>query len=158
MSDSSVAPRTVAHQAPLSMGLSWQEYWSGLPFPPPGDLPDPGNEPASPVLAGRFFTTEPPGKPKHSDTLLYTLFESVSSNKFLNMYWRVWRFLRLLLDIGKISWMILWFSQQCKRVSILLTLSVFSGEIGYNTLYFLPKRGLSFLPTFRLAWWCGLAN
>ena len=40
-----------------SMGLSQQEYWSGLPFPPPGDLPDPGIEPAAPALAGRFFTT-----------------------------------------------------------------------------------------------------
>ena len=50
---------TVAGQAPLSMGFSRQEYWSGLPFPPPGDLVDPGIEPASPVspaLAGRFFT------------------------------------------------------------------------------------------------------
>ena len=59
-----VTPYTVAHQAPLE--FSRQEYWSELPFPPPGDLPDPGAEPvspASPVLAGRFFTTEPPGKP-----------------------------------------------------------------------------------------------
>ena len=58
-------PLTVAHQAALSVGLSRQEYWSGLPFPIPGDLPDPGVEPASlasPALAGRFFTTEPPGK------------------------------------------------------------------------------------------------
>ena len=55
-------PRTVAHQAPLSMGFPRQEYWSGLRFPPPGDLPNPGIEPASPALAGRFFTTEPPGK------------------------------------------------------------------------------------------------
>ena len=54
---------TVAHQAPLSMGFSRQEYWSGLPFPPPGDLPDPGIEPASPALAGGFFTTKSPGKP-----------------------------------------------------------------------------------------------
>ena len=57
---------TVAHQAPLSMGFPRQEYWSRLPFPPPGDLPDPGIEPASamsPALAGRSFTTEPPGKP-----------------------------------------------------------------------------------------------
>ena len=45
------------------MGFSWPEYWAGLPFPPPGYLPDPGIEPESPVLAGRFFTTEPPGKP-----------------------------------------------------------------------------------------------
>ena len=56
-------PWTVAHQAPLSMGFPRQEYWSGLPFPPPGDLLDPGIEPKSPALAGGFFTTEPPGKP-----------------------------------------------------------------------------------------------
>ena len=52
--------RTVAHQAPLSMGFSMQECWSGLPCPPPGDLPDPGIKPASlvsPALAGRFFAT-----------------------------------------------------------------------------------------------------
>ena len=48
---------TVAHQAPLSMGFSRQEYWSELPCPPSGDLPDPGMEPASPTLAGGFFTT-----------------------------------------------------------------------------------------------------
>ena len=51
---------TVSCQAPLSMGFSWQEYWSGLSCPPPGDLPDPGTEPASfksLALAGRFFTT-----------------------------------------------------------------------------------------------------
>ena len=50
---------TGAHQAPLSMGFSRQEYWSGLPFPPPGDLPNPGIKPASlmsPALAGRSFT------------------------------------------------------------------------------------------------------
>ena len=56
-------PWTVAHQAPLSMGFSRQEYWSGLPFPSPGDLLDPGIEPMSPALAGRFFATEPPKKP-----------------------------------------------------------------------------------------------
>ena len=47
---------TVALQAPLSIGFPRQEYWSGLPFPSPGDLPDPGIEPASPALAGGFFT------------------------------------------------------------------------------------------------------
>ena len=50
-----VAPRTVAHQAPLSMGFPGQEYWSGLPFPSPGDLPDSGIEPACPALAGGFL-------------------------------------------------------------------------------------------------------
>ena len=49
--------QTKVHQAPLSMGFSRQEHWSGLPFPSPEDLPHPGIEPASPALAGRFFTT-----------------------------------------------------------------------------------------------------
>ena len=58
----SATPRIVVHQAPLSMGFSRQEYWSGLPRPHPGNLPDPGMEPTtptSPVPAGGFFTTEP---------------------------------------------------------------------------------------------------
>ena len=59
MSNSFAALGTVAHQAPLSMGFSRQEYWSGLPFPPPGDLPDPWVKPVSPALAGGFFTTLP---------------------------------------------------------------------------------------------------
>ena len=69
MSDSSVTLWTVAHQAPLSMGLSRQEYWSGLPSPSLGNLPNTGIEPASPALAdGIFFLflsfliTEPPRK------------------------------------------------------------------------------------------------
>ena len=53
---------TVAHHAPLSMGFSRQEYWSGLPFPSPGDLPNPEIKLMSPALAGGFFTTVPPGK------------------------------------------------------------------------------------------------
>ena len=53
----------VAHQAPLFMGFPRQEYWSGLPLPSPGDLPDPGIEPTYPALTGELFTTEPPGKP-----------------------------------------------------------------------------------------------
>ena len=66
-------PWSVAYQAPLSMGFSRHEYRSGLPFPPPEDLPDPGIETVSftsPVLAGRFFITEPPEKPQ---ILLYSL-------------------------------------------------------------------------------------
>ena len=55
---------TVACQAPLFMGLPRQESWSGLPFPSPGDLPNPKIKPSSPALAGEFFTTEPSGKPK----------------------------------------------------------------------------------------------
>ena len=61
-----VAPWAAAHKAPLSMGFPRQEYWSWLSVPSPGDLPNPGIEPttpASPALAGAFFTTEPPEKP-----------------------------------------------------------------------------------------------
>ena len=53
---------TIAHQAPLSMGFPRLKYWSGLPFPPPGDLSNPEIKPKSLALAGGFFTTEPPGK------------------------------------------------------------------------------------------------
>ena len=56
---------TVTCQAPLSMGFSRQEYWSGWPCPSPGDLPDPGIEPGSPALQGDSFLTEPPGKPSN---------------------------------------------------------------------------------------------
>ena len=59
----SVTPYTVAHQAPLYMGFSRQEYWRGLPFPPPEDLPDPVIQPVSPNLTGRFLTSSSPGKP-----------------------------------------------------------------------------------------------
>jgi len=63
MFDSFLTPWTVAHQAPLSMGFPRQEYWSWLPFPSTGDLPDPGIKPTSSALTGGLFTTEPPGKP-----------------------------------------------------------------------------------------------
>ena len=59
----------------MSLGFSRQEYWSGLPFPSPGDLPNPGTEPmfpVSPALAGKFFTTEPPEKPKLLDRQIRT--------------------------------------------------------------------------------------
>ena len=57
-------PWTVAHQAPRSVGFSRQEYWNGLPFPSPGDLPDPGIEPRSPALRADTLPSEPPGKPE----------------------------------------------------------------------------------------------
>ena len=62
MSDS-VTPRTGVHQAPLSMGFSRQEYWNGLPFPSPGDPPDPGIKPMSSALQADSLPSEPPGKP-----------------------------------------------------------------------------------------------
>ena len=57
-------PWTVACQAPLSMGFSRQGYWSGLPFPSPSDLPNPGIEPVSPALQADSLLSEPPGKPR----------------------------------------------------------------------------------------------
>ena len=66
MSDSLPAHWTVAHQAPLFMGFSRQEYWSGSPFPSPGDLPDPGVEPMSPALQADSLSSEPPGKPQEN--------------------------------------------------------------------------------------------
>ena len=62
VSYSFATPWTIAHQALLAMGFSRQEYWSGLPFLPPGDLPDPGTEPVCPALTGGFFMAESPGK------------------------------------------------------------------------------------------------
>ena len=67
---------TVTHGTPLFVGFSRQEYWSGWPCPPPGDLPDLGvkpKSPASPALVGRFFTTVPPGKPQNPGTGSKTL-------------------------------------------------------------------------------------
>ena len=63
-------PWATAHQVPLSMGFPRREYWSGLPFPSPGDLPKPGIEPKYLALAGRFFITEPPGSPSGQFTIL----------------------------------------------------------------------------------------
>ena len=60
----SVTPWTTAHQAPLSMEFSRQEYWSELPFPSPENLPDPGIEPGSPAVQADSLPSEPPGKPK----------------------------------------------------------------------------------------------
>ena len=75
---------TIAHQAPLSMGFSRPKYCSGLPFPSPGDLPDPGNEPVTlmyPALAGRFFTIVPTGK--------LPVNKSISgASAFLSVKWR----------------------------------------------------------------------
>ena len=64
---------SVAHQAPVSKELSKQEYWSGLPFPTPGDLCNTGIGPESPALAGRFFTTEPLREPNKKDILIKSI-------------------------------------------------------------------------------------
>ena len=59
-----MTPWTITRQAPLSLGFSRQEYWSGLPFPSPGELPNPGIEPRSPTLQADALLSEPPGKSK----------------------------------------------------------------------------------------------
>ena len=68
---------TVASQALLSTEFSRQEYWSGLPFPSPGDLPKPGIKHRSPALVGGFFTAEPPGKPDAALAVSITLREKM---------------------------------------------------------------------------------
>ena len=88
---------TVAHQAPLSMGFSRQEYWSGLPCPPPGDLPKPGIKPASltsPALASGFFTTGATWEAHLSKCTSYSFMKK--NNLFLR-----------ILESGLIPWLIL---------------------------------------------------
>ena len=72
-----MTPWTAARQAPPSMGFPRQEYWSGLPFPSPGDLPDPGIELASLALAGGFFAAGPPGSPVPAVGVLYSFVKNV---------------------------------------------------------------------------------
>ena len=69
VTSNSAIPWTVACQVSLATALPRQEYWSGLPFPFPGDLPQPGIQLASPALASEFLTTEPPGKPNTADCI-----------------------------------------------------------------------------------------
>ena len=81
-------PWTVAHEASLSMVFSREEYWNWLPFPAPGDLPHLGIKPvslASRPLADRFFTTEPPGKPKYMHTHKKFQYSASAPNNFLNL-------------------------------------------------------------------------
>ena len=83
----SVTEWTVAYQASPSMGFSRKEYWSGLPFPSPGDLPDPGIEPRSPTLQADALPSEPPGKPQYTyytDTLFSSSWFQGSTEKFKN--------------------------------------------------------------------------
>ena len=78
-----VTPWTVAYQGPLSIGFSRQEYWSGLPCPSPGDLPDPGIEPRFPTLRADALPSEPPGKP-------IVTWELVKNAKSQGMYQKLW--------------------------------------------------------------------
>ena len=84
MSNSFVTPWTVACQAPLSMGFPRQEYWTGLPFPSPGDLPDPGIKSASPAWQVDSLQPEPQGKPHELNNSCYADFPGGSVVKNLS--------------------------------------------------------------------------
>ena len=79
----SATPRTVTHQSSLSMGFPQQEYWSGLPFPSPGDIPNPGMEPASPALQADSLLSEPPGKSQYVYTEPHNLRDEVLCTEYL---------------------------------------------------------------------------
>ena len=83
----SATPWTVAHQAPLSMGFSRQEYWSGLPCPPPGDRPNPGIEPRSPASQVDSLLSEPPGKPFSTLATSFLLILNNQHDAIKIMYW-----------------------------------------------------------------------
>ena len=81
-------PWTIAHQAPLSMGFSRQEYWSGLPFPPPGDLPNPGIELTSPVSPALQMNSLPLSHLRSPcKTILFIIFKKHFSMKTSDSYW-----------------------------------------------------------------------
>ena len=90
MSDSLQPTWTIAHQAPPSMEFSRQEYWSGLPFPSPGDLPDPGMEPGSPKLRADALSSEPLGNPIIKDNMSSNLTQLLTGNEARKMtsYWK----------------------------------------------------------------------
>ena len=81
-----LTPWTAARQAPLSMGFSRQEYWSGLPCPPPGDLPDPGIEPRSPALQIDSLPSEPPGKPIDQIIGYYNFRSCLNETPFVSFF------------------------------------------------------------------------
>ena len=78
-----VAPWTVARQAPLSLGFSRPESWSGLPRPSPGDLPHRGIKPEPPTLAGGLLTAEPPGKPSLFNALGFPVHRDLCAHRHI---------------------------------------------------------------------------
>ena len=79
-------PWTIAHQAPLSMEFPRQEYWSGLPFPSPGDLPNPGIKPVSPELQADSLPSEPPGKPHKKDRRALNDDKGINTRRLTDIY------------------------------------------------------------------------
>ena len=122
-------PWTVAHQAPPSMGFSRQEYWSGLPFPSPGDIPDPGIESRSPILEVDSLTSEPPLPKKFCMCLLY-ISAIVAVVSHLSHLWALWP--------GCLDVLCIW-------LALAMTLPPQSGTLGSShTSPQLPKSTLSY--------------
>ena len=105
VSDSFVTPWTVVHLAPLSMGFPSQEYWSGLPFPPPGDIHNPGIKPMSSALADGFFTTEPRGKCVYVYCMHMYNTVCVCISHFLCMLHFLYPFLHQWTQAGSTFWL-----------------------------------------------------
>ena len=96
-------PWTVAYQAPPSMGFSTQEYWSGVPFPSPGDLPDPGIEPRSPAFQADILTSEPPGSGVGSINLVMLVFIFIYLFKFIG-FTLIYRLLKIDHPLNRFAW------------------------------------------------------
>ena len=115
-----MTPWTIAHQAPLTMEFSRQEYWSELPFPSPGNLPYPGIEPRSPVLEADALTSEPPGQENSRNTstsaLLITLkpltvWITTNCEKFLKRWDYQTTSVHGILQAGILEWVAISFSR-----------------------------------------------
>ena len=117
----SVTPWTVAHQTPLSVGFPRQEYWSGLPFPSPGDILDAGIRPCVSCTTGGFFTTEPPGKPYRVSTTKRRRTEG-SRKSLLDT--------TVLIVTGKtLPWMLNWLAKRWGKMRNLHSCKAFSPNI-----------------------------
>ena len=86
-----MTPWTIAHQAPLSMELSMQEYWSELPIPFPGDLPNPGIKPRSPAFQADALPSEPPGKPNRIPVELFQILKDDAVKGLHSICWQIWK-------------------------------------------------------------------
>ena len=132
-------PRTVARQAPLSMGFSRQEYWSELPFPTSGGLPNPGVEPASlvsPALEGKFFTTNATWEVSdlHPTTCLFGSYWKWYFKNILNFgFWlfiaSVWKYSRFL----NIDYCYLHLAKLINFKSFISFYFIFSDSLGFST-------------------------
>ena len=100
-------PWTVAHQTPLSMGFSRQEYWSGLPFLSPGELPNPGIEPRSPALQAETLTSQPPGWVQISALKSYRWAEQKEA----------WTTRKIIMDLSQTCPYSLWSCTSCHQVT-----------------------------------------